>query len=123
MLERISAIIFNCREALGKLEELRSKIQETVVKRQESGDKIEEAEIKRQELDVKIQDIGIKSQETVFKKQETGIKIEEDEEIKELNQQTITIAERYIIFHDAVVKLEGMVKEISSEQSSAISDK
>ena len=136
MNERISAIIFNCREALVKLEELRDKIKET--------------EIKRQEFDVKIQDVGIKSQETVFKRQESGNNIEEtivkkqesrdkiqkvdikrqeigakkeeDDEFKELEQQSITIAERYIIFHDAIVKLEGMVKEVNSNQSSLSSN-
>ena len=76
MLERISAVIFNCREALVKLEELRDKIKE----------------------DNKLRD---KNQEIRLMKMRS-LKIE---------QQTITIAERYIIFHDAIVKLEGMVKE------------
>ena len=33
-----------------------------------------------------------------------------EEELKEIDQQTITIAERYIIFHDAIVKLGRMVE-------------
>ena len=81
MLERISAIIFNCREALEKLERLGGKLK------------------------------VVSSEEL------------ENEDIKEIDLQTITIAERYIIFHDSVVKLEGMVKEVSSKKLAVRSEK
>ena len=88
MLERISAIIFNCREALGKLEVLRVEMSKV---------KCEREEAQSEKLAVSGKEIG-------------------EEELKELDQQTITIAERYIIFHDAIVKLEKMVEEVSSKK-------